>query len=74
MQKWVASGQLANAIGSQARQAPAINDVKDLLADGDVGKVLSANQRVFIDGMGGVGDKSTHICLTGKLEGTCSPL
>ncbi|MFC9708891.1 hypothetical protein ACFTRD_12065 [Paenibacillus sp. NPDC056933] len=37
MQEWVVSGQLANAIGLQARQAPAINDVKDLLADGYVG-------------------------------------
>ncbi|WP_226002174.1 Gfo/Idh/MocA family protein [Paenibacillus sp. BJ-4] len=69
MQEWAASGQLPNAIGLQARQAPAINYVKDLLAEGYFGKVLSANLKIFIDGMGGVGDKSTAYLFDRKIGG-----
>ncbi|URJ51877.1 hypothetical protein MF626_001329 [Paenibacillus polymyxa] len=69
MQEWAASGQLPNAIGLQARQAPAIQYVKDLLAEGYVGKVLSANLKIFIDGMGGVGDKSTAYLFDRKVGG-----
>ncbi|WP_141501129.1 Gfo/Idh/MocA family protein [Paenibacillus luteus] len=69
MQEWAASNQLPNAIGLQARQAPAIQFVKDLLAEGYVGKVLSANLKVFIDGMGGVGDKSTAYLFDRKIGG-----
>ncbi len=59
MQEWASSAQLPNAIGLQARQAPAVQYVKDLLTEGYVGKVLSANLKISIDGMGGVGDKSS---------------
>ncbi|SDO48209.1 Gfo/Idh/MocA family protein [Alkalicoccus daliensis] len=59
MQDWVESRQLNNAIGLQARQAPAVNYVKDLVAEGYVGKVLSANLKISMDVMGGVGDKAT---------------
>lgn len=59
MQEWASSAQLPNAIGLQARQAPAVQYVKELLTEGYVGKVLSANLMISIDGMGGVGDKSS---------------
>lgn len=69
MQQWVESHQLPNAIGLQARQAPAVHYIKDLLAEGYVGKVLSANLKVFIDGMGGVADKSTAYLFDRKIGG-----
>ncbi|WP_249871505.1 Gfo/Idh/MocA family protein [Oceanobacillus saliphilus] len=69
MQEWVESRQLPNAIGLQARQAPAINYVKDLLTEGYVGKVLSANLNVSIDAMGGVGDKATAYVFDRKIGG-----
>ncbi|MEK4526753.1 gfo/Idh/MocA family oxidoreductase [Paenibacillus sp. BGI2013] len=69
MQEWVASAQQPNAIGLQARQAPAVQYVKDLLAEGYVGKVLSANLKIAIDGMGGVGDKSSAYLYDRKVGG-----
>ncbi|RKD75966.1 putative dehydrogenase [Sinobaca qinghaiensis] len=69
MQDWVESRQLNNAIGLQARQAPAVNYVKDLVADGYVGKVLSANLKISIDGMGGVGDKASAYLYDRKTGG-----
>ncbi|AOZ93059.1 Gfo/Idh/MocA family protein [Paenibacillus crassostreae] len=69
MQEWVTSRQLPNAIGLQARQAPAINYVKDLLAEGYVGKVLSAHLKISIDGMGGVADKATAYLFDRKIGG-----
>lgn len=69
MQEWIASAQLPNAIGLQARQAPAVQYVKDLLAEGYVGKVLSANLKISIDGMGGVGDKSSAYLYDRKVGG-----
>lgn len=69
MQEWVESRQLPNAIGLQARQAPAINYVKDLLAEGYVGKILSANLKISIDGMGGVADKATAYLFDRKIGG-----
>ncbi|MDQ1234122.1 putative dehydrogenase [Paenibacillus sp. SORGH_AS306] len=59
MQQWVAEHQIPTAIGLQARQAPAIKYVKDLLKEGYVGKVLSAQLRVSMEGMGGTADQST---------------
>ncbi|MGV7116634.1 Gfo/Idh/MocA family protein [Paenibacillus kyungheensis] len=59
MQKWVEEHQIPTAIGLQARQAPAIKYVKDLLKEGYVGKVLSAQLKVSMKGMGGKADKST---------------
>lgn len=69
MQKWVASNHLPNAIGLQARQAPAVRYVKDLLAEDYIGKILSANLKISIDGMGGVGDKSTAYLFDRKVGG-----
>lgn len=59
MQQWVEEHQIPTAIGLQARQAPAIKYVKDLLKEGYVGKVLSAQLKVSMKGMGGKADKST---------------
>jgi predicted dehydrogenase len=69
MQEWVESRQLPNAIGLQARQDPAINYVKDLLAEGYVGKLLSANLKISIDGMGGVADKATAYLFDREIGG-----
>ncbi|MFD1990478.1 Gfo/Idh/MocA family protein [Paenibacillus nicotianae] len=59
MQQWVEEHQIPTAIGLQARQAPAIKYVKELLKEGYVGKVLSAQLKVSMQGMGGKADKST---------------
>lgn len=59
MQEWVESKKLPNAIGLQARQAPAINYIKDLVEEGYVGKVLSANFKISLDSMGGVANEAT---------------
>lgn len=59
MQQWVEEHQIPTAIGLQARQAPAIKYVKDLLKGGYIGKVLSAQLKVSMKGMGGKADKST---------------
>ncbi|WP_186333607.1 Gfo/Idh/MocA family protein [Paenibacillus xylanexedens] len=69
MQEWVTSAKLPTAIGLQARQAPAVQYVKDLLAEGYVGKVLSANLKISIDGMGGVSDKSNAYLFDRKIGG-----
>ncbi|WP_405152335.1 Gfo/Idh/MocA family protein [Paenibacillus sp. FSL K6-0108] len=69
MQEWVASAKLPNAIGLQARQAPAVQYVKDLLAEGYVGKVLSASLKISIDSMGGMGDKSSAYLFDRKIGG-----
>lgn len=69
MQEWVASAQMPNAIGLQARQAPAIQYVKDLLEKGYVGRVLSAHLKISIEGMGGVGDKSTAYLFDRQIGG-----
>ncbi|PAF04762.1 hypothetical protein CHH66_12790 [Shouchella clausii] len=58
MQEWVESAQLPNVIGLQTIQSPTINYVKDLLANGYIGKVLSANLRVSVNYLGG-GDQVT---------------
>lgn len=69
MLKWVESNNVPNAIGLQARQAPAIRYVKDLLAEGYIGKVLSANLKISMNGMGGVADKSTAYLFDRKVGG-----
>lgn len=69
MQEWVTSAKLPTAIGLQARQAPAVQYVKDLLAEGYVGKVLSANLKISINGMGGVSDKSNAYLFDRKIGG-----
>jgi predicted dehydrogenase len=69
MQEMVEAGKVPNAIGLQARQAPAINYVKDLLAEGYVGSVLSGNLKISIDAMGGVGDKATAYLFDRKIGG-----
>jgi predicted dehydrogenase len=50
---------MRNTIGLQARQAAEINYLKDLIAEGYVGKVLSANMRVYTEVMGGFGVSSS---------------
>lgn len=58
MQESVETQKIPTAIGLQARQAPAVNYIKDLLAGGYVGKILSANLRVSLSGMGGTGNEA----------------
>jgi predicted dehydrogenase len=53
------SNQIHNTIGLQARQAPEINYLKDLIAEGYVGKVRSVNMRVYTERMGGFGVSSS---------------
>ncbi|MDQ0208654.1 Gfo/Idh/MocA family protein [Alkalicoccobacillus murimartini] len=69
MQEWVESGNVPNVIGLQSRQSPTINYVKDLLADGYVGNVLSANLKISIDAMGGVADGASAYLFDKKIGG-----
>lgn len=46
MQQWAESMHVPNTVGLQARQAPIVNYVKDLVVDGFIGKPLSANLKV----------------------------
>jgi len=43
MQQLAESRNVPNTIGLQARQAPAINYVKDLIDQGFIGKIISVN-------------------------------
>lgn len=57
MKRWAESKHVPNTIGLQARQAPIIRYMKDLIDDGFIGKPLSSNLRVYTKGMGGTGLK-----------------
>jgi len=70
MQQWTESNNVRNTVGLQARQAPEINYVKDLLADGFIGKVLSVNMKIYTDMMGGVGYKVGAYLFDKKIGGT----
>lgn len=69
MQNWVTEGGIPNAIGLQARQAPAVNYVKDLLKQGYVGKLLSAKLNLSIEGMGGESDKANSYLFDREVGG-----
>ncbi|WP_252312701.1 Gfo/Idh/MocA family oxidoreductase [Sinobaca sp. H24] len=69
MQNWVESRQLTMRLDYRpGRLQPLI--MKDLVADGYVGKVLSANLKISIDGMGGVGDKASAYLYDRKTGGS----
>jgi predicted dehydrogenase len=70
MQQWAESNHVRNTVGLQARQAPEINYVKDLIADGFIGKVLSVNMKIYTDMMGGVGYKVGAYLFDKKIGGT----
>ena len=70
MQQWTESNHVRNTVGLQARQAPEINYVKDLIADGFIGKVLSVNMKIYTDMMGGVGYKVGAYQFDKKIGGT----
>jgi predicted dehydrogenase len=70
MQQWTESNHVRNTVGLQARQAPEINYVKDLIADGFIGKVLSVNMKIYTDMMGGVGYKVGAYLFDKKIGGT----
>jgi predicted dehydrogenase len=70
MQQWAESNNVRNTVGLQARQAPEINYIKDLIADGFIGKVLSANMKVYTDMMGGVGFKVGAYLFDKNIGGT----
>lgn len=69
MLEWVDSKNIPNAVGLQSRQTPSVNYVKDLVAEGYIGKVLSANLRVSIDGMGEMVDKANAYLFDKKIGG-----
>ncbi|MBW7453444.1 Gfo/Idh/MocA family protein [Paenibacillus sepulcri] len=60
MQKLAEANHIHNTVGLQARQAPEINYLKDLIAEGYVGKVLSVNLRAYTEVMGGTGFSSSR--------------
>ena len=68
MQQWTESNHVRNTVGLQARQAPEINYVKNLIADGFIGKVLSVNMKIYTDMMGGVGYKVGAYLFLGHAE------
>ncbi|MEH7249238.1 Gfo/Idh/MocA family oxidoreductase [Neobacillus niacini] len=63
------SAQIHTAIGLQARQAPAINYVKDLIEEGFVGRVLSANMRVNTNLMGSWTSSRSKYTVDNSLRG-----
>src|SRR5690625_2268815 len=69
MQEWVDSKNIPNAIVLQSRQTPSLNYVKDLLEEGYVGNVLSANLKISIDGMGEIVDKANAYLFDRKIGG-----
>jgi len=69
MQEWVEREQLPTAIGLQARQAPVVNYIKDLIEEGYVGEVLSAELTVALEGMGGVADEANTYLFDRKAGG-----
>ncbi|CAM3542673.1 MULTISPECIES: Gfo/Idh/MocA family protein [Saccharibacillus] len=69
MRQWVTESGIPNAIGLQARQAPAVNYVKDLLKQGFFGKVLSAKLNLSIEGMGGESDKANSYLFDREVGG-----
>jgi predicted dehydrogenase len=52
-----------HAVGLQARQSPEVNFVKDLVAEGYVGKVLSCHMRVFTTAKGGKTNETSKYLL-----------
>ncbi|SDJ14053.1 Gfo/Idh/MocA family protein [Alteribacillus bidgolensis] len=53
MNKLAKAKKLHHAVGLQARQSPEVNFVKDLVAQGYVGQVLSCHMKVFTTAKGG---------------------
>ena len=58
LQQLAEAKNVPNAIGLQARQGPAVNYMKDLIAQGYIGKPISVNMRVNSKEMGSMGPES----------------
>lgn len=69
MQQWVETNQVHHAVGLQARQSPEINYVKDLVADGFIGNVLSVNMKIYTEIMGGTGFQGAAYIFDKKVGG-----
>lgn len=69
MQQWAESKLVPNTIGLQARQAPVINYIKDLVVNDFIGKPLSVNLKVDTKGMGGIGFKGAAYLFDRKAGG-----
>lgn len=52
-----------HAVGLQARQSPEVNFVKDLVAEGYIGKVLSCHMKVFTTAKGGTTNEASKYLL-----------
>jgi predicted dehydrogenase len=63
------SAKIHTAIGLQARQAPEINYVKNLIEEGYVGRVLSANMRVNTNLMGSWSTSKSKYTVDNSLRG-----
>jgi len=59
MNKLAASKKGHHAIGLQARQSSVVNFVKDLVAEGYVGKVLSCHMKVVSTAKGGTTNETS---------------
>ncbi|TYR81781.1 Gfo/Idh/MocA family oxidoreductase [Priestia megaterium] len=49
--------KIHHAIGLQARQSPEVNDLKQAIKQGEIGKVLSCTMQVATQGKGGIADQ-----------------
>ncbi|MGG1662475.1 Gfo/Idh/MocA family protein [Brevibacillus sp. NRS-1366] len=63
MNKLAAAKKVHHAIGLQARQSPEVNFVKDLVAEGYVGKVLSCHMKVSTTAKGGTTNETSKYLL-----------
>lgn len=63
MERAAAAQHVHHAIGLQGRQSPEVNYVKDLVANGYVGKVLSVHLKVFTVAKGGLTNESATYIL-----------
>lgn len=69
MQQWVDTNQIVNAVGLQARQAPAINYVNDLVKNGFIGRLMSVNMKANMNIMGGIVQKGNEYHYDRKIGG-----
>ncbi len=63
MNNLASAKKVHHTVGLQARQSPEVNFVKDLVADGYIGQVLSCHMKVFTTAKGGTTNEATKYLL-----------
>lgn len=63
MNNLASARKVHHTVGLQARQSPEVNFVKDLVAEGYIGKVLSCHMKVFTTAKGGTTNEASKYLL-----------